>query len=69
MTPIDEVAVARAAHGDPVRLTRAERAEAVRRLTNHGRSAAQIAGLLRITPRSVVRNRAKLRHATQEVAA
>ena len=55
--PVDEVAVQRALHGDPVHLRPAERAEAVRRLTAAGHSAADIAERLRTTTRTVVRHR------------
>jgi DNA-directed RNA polymerase specialized sigma24 family protein len=53
----DEVAVLRAMYGDPVRLRPSERAEATRRLTAAGLSAAQIAERLGCTKRSVVRQR------------
>lgn len=56
---IDEIAVQRAMAGDPPeRMTRAERAEASRRLTAAGYSAAQIAARLRVNPKSVERYRA-----------
>lgn len=55
--PVDEIAVQRAVHGDPVHLRPAERAEAVRRLTAAGHSAADIAARLHTTTRTVVRNR------------
>jgi hypothetical protein len=45
---IDEIAVERAMDGDHVTLTRAERDEAVRRLTARGLSVRQIAERLRI---------------------
>jgi DNA-binding CsgD family transcriptional regulator len=57
-TAFDEIAVQRALHGDAVHLRPVERAEAVRRLTAAGRSAADIAALLGTTKRSVVRHRA-----------
>jgi len=55
----DEVAVQRAMRGDRVHLRPVERAEVVRRLTDAGRSAAEIAERLRTTPRSVQRMRGK----------
>jgi DNA-binding CsgD family transcriptional regulator len=54
---IDEIAVQRAARGERVRLSRAERAEVVRRLTAAGLSAADIADRLGIAQRSVSRLR------------
>lgn len=65
-TPVDEIAVQRAMRGQPVRLTPAERREAVHRLTRAGLSAAQIAARLRVAQRSVVRHRAA--STTTEVA-
>lgn len=56
--PMDEIAVQRAMRGHRVHLTPSERAEAVRRLTAQGRSAAEIAGRLGVAQRSVVRHRA-----------
>lgn len=55
---VDEVAVARACHGEPVPLTRLERAEAVRRLTKRGMGAKEIARRLRMSMRQVQRLRA-----------
>jgi lambda repressor-like predicted transcriptional regulator len=57
-TDIDEIAVERAMDGDHVPLTRAERDEAVRRLTNKGYSVRQIAERLGTTTRTVMRRRA-----------
>jgi DNA-binding CsgD family transcriptional regulator len=56
-TAIDEIAVQRASRGERVRLSRAERAEVVRRLTAAGLSAADIADRLGIAQRSVSRLR------------
>lgn len=53
--PIDDIAVTRAMHGDRVRLTRQERAEAARRLKAHGLSANEISRRLHIEQRSVQR--------------
>jgi hypothetical protein len=55
----DDVAVELAVCGYPTRLRPAERAEAVRRLTQAGLSAAQIAQRLDTTTRSVTRWRGK----------
>ena len=55
---LDEVAIHRAMHGDPVQLTSAERAEAVLRLLARGYTHAQVAGRLGITDRSVARIKA-----------
>jgi lambda repressor-like predicted transcriptional regulator len=55
---IDEIAVERAMGGDHVPLTRAERDEAVRRLTSKGYSVRQIAERLGTTTRTVMRRRA-----------
>ena len=57
-TDIDEIAVERAMDGDHVRLTVAERDEAVRRLTSKGYSVRQIAEYLGTTTRTVMRRRA-----------
>lgn len=54
----DEVSVHRAMRGRPADLRPAERTEAVRRLTEQGLSAAQIAERLHTTSRSVNRHRA-----------
>lgn len=56
--PLDEIAIERAMAGDGVHLTRAERREAVRRLTALGYSARSISDRLSITTRSVNRLRA-----------
>jgi hypothetical protein len=58
---LDEVAIARAMQGDSVRLTHAERDEAIARLTYRGVSARQIAALLETSSRNVVRRRAARR--------
>ena len=55
---VDEVAVARACHGEEVPLTRLERVEAVRRLTKRGVGAKEIARRLRMSMRQVQRVRA-----------
>jgi hypothetical protein len=57
---LDEVAVIRLISGSRVASTKAERREATRLLTERGRSASWIAGLLRTTERSVTRYRAEL---------
>lgn len=57
--PIDEIAVTRAMHGDRVRLTAEERAEAARRLKERGYSSAQIGDRLHIDKRSVERIKRK----------
>lgn len=54
---LDEIAVQRASRGERVQLSRAERAEVVRRLTAAGLSAADIADRLGIAQRSVSRLR------------
>lgn len=55
---VDPVVVARAVAGDrPARMSRAERAEATRVLTERGLSAAQIADLIGVTDRTVTRMR------------
>ena len=46
---VDEVAIKRAMTGEPVRLTRPERAEAVRLLMVKGHTVAVVAGLLRMS--------------------
>lgn len=58
---VDEVAIRRAMHGDQVTLTRAERLEAVRLLTDAGHSSADIAARLGQDKRAVVRDRATVR--------
>lgn len=60
MTYIDEIAVERAMHGEPVRLTRAERLEVVARLTARGYSLNQIAERLHSSRRRVERARQRL---------
>lgn len=61
---VDPVAVARACLGDrTIRLTPAERAAAVQRLTAKGRSRAWIAAQLGIHRRTVARHRAQHRTA------
>lgn len=55
---LDEIAVERAMVGDPVRLTKLERDEVVRRLTARGVSAWEIGRRLRTTGRTVQRRRA-----------
>lgn len=59
----DEIAVERAIDGRRVALTRREMSTAVATMTRMGYSAAQIAERLRITERSVTRNRTKGRAA------
>lgn len=54
---LDEVAITEAMAGRLVRLTKSERAEAVRRLTGQGLSARDIADRLHITGRTVTRRR------------
>lgn len=54
---LDEIAIAEAMQGRKVQLTRAERAEVVRRMTETGWSARRIAERMHTTPRSVTRNR------------
>lgn len=54
---VDEVAVELAMRGEPVRLTPAERVEAVHRLTMRGVSEPRIAELLRVHPGTVTRLR------------
>jgi hypothetical protein len=55
--PLDQLAIDLAVTGHPVKLTRAERREAVRRLTETGLTAAQVGLVLNITARSVQRHR------------
>jgi hypothetical protein len=57
-TLVDDIAVERAIRGDHVRLTAAEKAEAVATLTRWGLSAAQIAQRIGTTERTVTRKRA-----------
>ncbi len=60
---VDEVAIERAMYGERLSLNRAERREAVHRLTNRGYSVRQIAERLHITPRAVTRLRSTTRAA------
>ena len=55
---IDDIAVERAMHGDPLVLTLPERKLAVQLLTSRGHSALEIARRVRIAPRTVERYRA-----------
>lgn len=71
MDDVDEIAVERAAYGEPLRLNKAERravfhhrGEVVARLTRQGYSGRQIGEHLGITERQVFRHRARLRVAT-----
>jgi hypothetical protein len=67
---VDPAAVVRACGGDTrLRLTRAETTECVRRLTQQGLSAQQVADRLGITGRQVTRHRAVDRAARQQAAA
>jgi len=61
---VDEVAVERVMHGEPLRLNLDERLEVVGRLTRRGVSAREIAQRLHTTPRTVVRLRGALRGTT-----
>lgn len=61
----DEIALERAMAGEPVRLTKAETAEVVRRLTDDGHSAADIAARLNLSSRAVVRWRSHTAHLEQ----
>jgi DNA-binding CsgD family transcriptional regulator len=54
---VDDVAVARATHGDRVALTMAERVAALAVLTSWGLSDAEMADRLAVTSRTVLRNR------------
>jgi hypothetical protein len=58
---VDEVAVLRAIEGSPVRLTAREQLEVIDRLTERGRSLRDIAAVLRTSPRTVSRRRARPR--------
>lgn len=60
---IDEIAVDRAVAGDPpAKMTKLERAEAIRRLTERGLSAREIRGVLKLNnSRMVTRDRARVR--------
>lgn len=67
---VDEIAVARACHGEPVELTVAERGEAIRRLSRQGLPAREIALRLRMNPRTVQRHRTgQVAHGRREGAA
>jgi DNA-binding CsgD family transcriptional regulator len=55
---LDDIAIDEAMRGRPVRLTKAEKAEAVRRMTARGDSAEQIAQRLHVSGRTVQRKRA-----------
>lgn len=57
---LDEIAIERAMHGDPVRLTEPERAEAIRRLAARGLSDNAIATRLHCDNRTVLRWRQSL---------
>lgn len=57
VSELDEIAVERAVRGIPTHLRPTERAEAVRRLTDLGLSAQEIARRLNVARRSVVRIR------------
>jgi len=57
---VDDIAVERACFGDPVSLTYAERAEAVRKLTRQGQSAQAISARIRLSRRTVQRYRQRL---------
>lgn len=65
---LDEIAIAEAMRGRPVRLTSAERAEAVQRMTARGYSAQVIAERLNVTQRCVVRRRTATATGTEKVA-
>jgi len=60
---LNEIAIEQAMRGDSVRLTRAERDEAIACLTIRGVSARHIAALLGTSSRNVVRRRAARRRA------
>jgi len=65
---LDEIAINRAVAGDRIRLgdlTPAEQAEAVHRLTQHGKSIRDIADLLATTKRTVSRRRKSTAHAAR----
>ena len=65
---VDEMAVVRLLDGSRVVSNKAERIEAVRVLTERGRSAAWIADCLHTTARSIQRYRAELTNRKQAVA-
>lgn len=52
---VDQVAVERAIHGDPVNLTPSEVSQVIRTMTGMGHSASQIADRLRLSERTVQR--------------
>ena len=66
---VDPMAVVRLTTGHPVQSTQAERIAAVATLTARGESAAGIAGMLRVTERTVTRYRALIKSATTRRAA
>lgn len=66
MYQIDEIAVERAMHGDPVPLTTAERTIAVARMTARGLTNQQIGERLHRSRRTVQRYRAWVRRVVQE---
>ena len=57
---LDEIAIERGMKGHRVRLTSAEKAEVVRRLTAKGLSAAEIGDRLHMSGRHVVRYRQRI---------
>lgn len=57
---LDEIAIELAMSGEPALLTRTERLEAIRRLHARRTSDAQIAALLRVPSRTILRNRTAL---------
>lgn len=59
--PVDEAVVLRLLAGHPVQAKIVERTEAIARLDAYGYSAEQIAQRLRMSQRTVVRHRARLR--------
>ena len=60
---VDEIAVQLVMEGKPVKLNQRERAEVVARMTDAGKSAAQIAATLHLAKRSVGRIRSRVRAA------
>ena len=60
-TEVDDVAIMRATYGDRVHLTNSERTVAVDQCTTQGLSADQVAELLHVTSRTVVRIRKRQR--------
>lgn len=65
---VDEVAIQRAMGGEAVNLSTVEKREAIRRLTEKGESARDVARRLRISSRSVQRYRVALRESESEAA-